>query len=166
MKPMAKATRKNITKAKSKTSPREGLDLINAAHQRKTSPAPDFKRELRFMRNEGVETLVVLYDAYMAASNAILGIQNQPRAQGTEPLLNAECAYLIAKAWTVAEHLKGLRPTERDRANFVRVLTDCVYEMGGSAEDAASVFKAAMAVGTEDDRDWRPKEGGATKRAA
>ena len=150
---MAKATRKNITKAKSKTSPREGLDFINAAHQRKTSPAPDFKRELRFMRNEGVETLTVLYDAYMAASNAILGIENQPRAQGIEDLLGAEGGRLIAKAWTVAETLKDLRPP-RDgygRENFVRVLVDAAFEMGGNVDDAASVFKAAMDVGVADD---------------
>ena len=145
---MAKATRKNITKAKSKTSPREGLDFINAAHQRKTSPAPDFKRELRFMRIEGVETLTVLYDAYMAAANAILGIQNQPRAEGLARILDAECSQLILKAWTVAEHLKTLRPTKSgyDRENFVRVLVDAAFEMGGNVDDAFSVFRDAMLV--------------------
>ena len=48
---MAKATRKNITKAKSKTSPREGLAFIDAAYQRKTSPEPNLARELKMRRH-------------------------------------------------------------------------------------------------------------------
>ena len=151
---MAKAARKNITKAKSKTAPREGLAFIDASYQRKSSPALDLKRELRRLRHpEDVQSLTALYDAYMAASNAILGIENQPRAQGIEDLLGAEGGRLIAKAWTVAETLKGPRPP-RDgygRENFVRVLVDAAFEMGGNVDDAASVFKAAMDVGVADD---------------
>jgi hypothetical protein len=101
-----------------------------------------------------VEPLVVFYDAYKAAADAILGIQNQPRAQGTEVLLDAEWNQMVLKAWTVAECLKGLRPTEYDRENYVRVLVNAAFEMGANAEDAASVFKAAMAVGTQDEPDF------------
>jgi hypothetical protein len=146
---MAKAARKNITKAKSKTAPREGLAFIDASYQRKTSSEPNLKRELRRLRRpEDVQSLTALYDAYKAAAEVILGIENQPRAQGIEDLLEAEGGRLIAKAWTVAEALKTLRPTKsgHDRENFVRVLVDCAFEMGGNVDDAFSVFKAAMAV--------------------
>jgi len=151
-KPMAKATRKNITKAKSKTSPREGLDLISTAGHRRPAPMPDLKGELRILRqSEDVETLVVMYDAYMAASDAILGIQNQPRAQGTEILLNAECGQLILKAYTVAEHLKSLRPLPGiDQERFVQTLFDCAINMG----HGMPVLQAALAVGTEE----RPRQ--------
>jgi hypothetical protein len=80
-----------------------------------------------------------------------MGVANQPRAQGIDDVFDRELAYLIAKAWSVAERLKGICPDNVDRGQFVRTLVDCAFEMGGNAEDAASVFKAAMAVGIADD---------------
>jgi hypothetical protein len=157
---MPKATKHSTRKAKraakrvSKNQPR-GLALISAGNLRKRATAPDLKGELRLLRHSAdVEPLVVFYDAYKAAADAILGIQNQPRAQGTEVLLDAEWNQMVLKAWTVAECLKGLRPTEYDRENYVRVLVNAAFEMGANAEDAASVFKAAMAVGTQDEPDF------------
>jgi hypothetical protein len=157
---MAKAAKKSTTNRKAKgaakkrskkAAPREGLDLISAAFQRRTSTKPDLKGELRLLRkSEDVESLIVIYDAYVAASNAILGIQNQPRAQGTDPLLNDECGQLILKAWTVAEHLKSLRPLPGvDQERFVQTLFDCAINMG----HGMPVLRAALAVGTADDRD-------------
>jgi hypothetical protein len=161
---MPKATAKSTTKKKSKASPQKGLAFINAAYQRKSAPEPNLKRELKIRKHPAdVEDLVVLYDAYMAAVWALRGIANQPRAEGVASFIDDEWNYLVAKAWSTAEHLKGLRPTKYgDRENFIRVLLDCAFEMGGNAEDAASVFNAAMAVGTADNRDFgAARKGGA-----
>jgi hypothetical protein len=142
---MPKVTRKNSTK--SKTRPREGLDLIDATYQRKTAHEPNLKRELKSLRHSNdVVALAVIYEAYMAAADAILGIENQPRAQGID-LLEKENGYLIAKAWTVAEQLARLQPSADGQEAFVQTLFDCAIEMGRGV-DANSVLKAAMAVGT------------------
>jgi hypothetical protein len=71
----------------------------------------------------------VLYDAYMSAADAILGIENQPRAQGVD-LLEKENGYLIAKAWTVTEQLARLQPSADGREAFVQTLFDCAIENG------------------------------------
>jgi hypothetical protein len=68
-------------------------------------------------------------------------------------VFEAEWNYLLAKAWTVAEHLKALRPTRDNQENFLRVLLDCAFEMGAGGEEAASVFRDAMNVGVAHDRD-------------
>jgi hypothetical protein len=155
---MAKATRKNITKAKSKTSPRKGLALISAGNLRKKATPPDLKGELRLLRHpEDVEALTVLYDAYRAAADAILGIENQPRAQGTEHLLEAEWNQMVMKSWIIAEHMKGLRPTRHSQDAYVRVLVDCIFQMGADVNEAWSVMQAARAVATDNSADdWSP----------
>jgi hypothetical protein len=143
---MPKATRKNSTK--SKTRPREGLALIDATRQRKRAREPDLKRELKLLRHSNdVGVLVAMYDAYMAAADAMLGIENQPRAQGAD-LLEKENGCLIARAWTVAEQLARLQPSEDDQERFVQTLFNCAIEMGHGVDSASSVLKAAMAVGT------------------
>jgi hypothetical protein len=143
---MAKATRKNSTK--SKGPPREGLALIDAAYQRKTALEPDFKRELKLLRHSNdVGVLVALYDAYMAAADAMMGIENQPRSKGAD-LLEEEWNWLILKAWTVAEQLKKMQPSNYDQERFVQTLFDCAIEMGRGIDGANSVLQAAMAVGT------------------
>jgi hypothetical protein len=97
----------------------------------------------------------VLYDAYRAAADAILGIENQPRAVGIE-LLDDECNYLTAKAWTVAEQIARLQPSDSpDREMFVRTLFDCALDMTGNLDDANSVLKAAIAVaGRPASKEW------------
>jgi hypothetical protein len=130
---MVKATRKNITKTKSKAQPREGLDLIDATHQRKNAREPDLKRELKLLRHSNdVSALVVLYDAYMAAADAMLGIENQPRAKGTE-LLNDEWNWLYLKAWTVAEQLKRMQPSRDDQEVYVKTLFNCAIERAANS---------------------------------
>ena len=84
----------------------------------------------------------------MAAADAILSIENRPNAAGAEDILEAEWNWLILKAWTVAEKLKGIQPTEYDREGFVRTLFDCALWMHNDAESAQSVLQAAMALGT------------------
>jgi hypothetical protein len=144
---MPKATRKNSTK--SKTRPREGLDLIDATYQRKMAREPDLKRELKPLRSSNdVTALVALYDAYMAAADAIQAIENQPRAKGID-ILNGEFGWLVSKAWTVAEQLARMQPSDStDREMFVRTLFNCALDMEGDLDGANSVLKAAMAVGT------------------
>jgi hypothetical protein len=151
---MPKATKHSTRKAKgaakrvSKNQPRRGLAFINAAYQRKSAPEPNLKRELKMRKHPNdIADLIALYDAYVAASSAILSIENQPRSAGVDDVLEAECGYLIAKAWTVAEHLKDLCPTQStDREQFVRLLVDCAFEMGGNVDDAFSVFRDGMLV--------------------
>lgn len=122
-------------------------DLIDASYQRKVAREPDLKRELKLLRHSNdVGVLVALYDAYMAAADEILGIENQPRARGIE-LLEKENGYLMAKAWTVAEQLARLQPSdETDQERFVQTLFNCAIEMGHGVEGANSVLQAAMAV--------------------
>ena len=155
---MAKATRvhstprKTASKKPKKAAPRKGLAFINAARQRKSAAEPNLKRELKMRRQpEDVENLGALYDAYMAAVWAMMGIVNQPRSVGVDDVIDAEWNHLLAKAWTVAEHLKGLRPLREGRETFVRVLTDCTFDMGGNVDDAASVLRDAMLVETAAD---------------
>jgi len=144
--------RKTASKKPKKAAPRKGLAFINAARQRKSAAEPNLKRELKMRRQpEDIENLAALYDAYMAAVDAMISVANQPRAAGVDDVIDAEWKHLIAKAWTVAEHLKGLRPMRGDQATFVRVLTDCAFNMGGNADDAASVLRDAMLVETAAD---------------
>jgi hypothetical protein len=142
---MAKATRKNSTR--SKGPPREGLDLIDATHQRKNAKEPDLRRELKLLRHSNdVGVLVALYDAYMAAADAVQAIENQPRAQGLD-ILEGEHGWLMLKAWTVAEHLARIQPSDSpDREMFVQTLFDCALDMTGDLDDANSVLKAAIAA--------------------
>jgi hypothetical protein len=134
------ASKKQKNRAPEKR-PRQGLAFINAAYQRKTAAEPDLKRELKMLRHSNdVGELAALYNAYRAAANAILAIENQPRAEGVDHLLEAEWNWLILKAWTVAEQLKTMRPTKHSRDHFLRVLVDCAFEMdaGGGGRLCAS----------------------------
>jgi hypothetical protein len=143
---MPKANRKNSTKSKNR--PREGLALINASHQRKMAREPDLKRELKLLRHPNdVGVLVAMYDAYMAAAAAMMGIENQPRSTGAD-LLEVEWNWLYLKAWTVGEQLKNMQPTAYDQERFAQTLFNCAIEMGRGIEGANSVLQAAMAVGT------------------
>jgi hypothetical protein len=142
---MAKATRNNSTKSKAR--PREGLDLIDATYQRKMAREPDLKRELKPLRHSNdVTALVALYDAYMAAADAIQAIANQPRAKGID-ILDGEFGWLVLKAWTVADHLTRMQPSDStNREIFVQTLFNCAIDMTGDLDSANSVLKAAMAV--------------------
>jgi hypothetical protein len=70
-----------------------------------------------------------MYDAYMAAADAMVGIENQPRSQGAD-LLEVEWSWLILKAWTVAEQLKKMQPSAYVREEFVQTLFNCAIEIG------------------------------------
>ena len=141
---MSQAKRKTSTKPKSR--PCEGLALIDASNQRRTALEPDLKSELKLLRHSNdVAALAVLYEAYMAAAGAILGIENQPRAEGLD-VLEGECAYLTAKAWTVAEQLARLQPPADGQEAFVRTLFNCAIDMGHGIDGANAVLQAAMAV--------------------
>jgi hypothetical protein len=137
-----------------KAARREGLDLIDAGPQRRTMRKSNLKRELRMLHEpEDVESLIAIYDAYMAAACAVQGIINQPRAQGIDNLLEVEFSQLILKAWTVAEHLKSVQPMEGyDQEHFVKTLLECAIDMGHGIKGVNSVFRAAMAVGAADGR--------------
>ncbi|MBV9459318.1 MAG: hypothetical protein JO141_17615 [Bradyrhizobium sp.] len=115
--------------------------------QRQTAGEPDLKRELKMRRHPNdVCDLIALYDTYMAAIAAMVGIANQPRSAGVGQFIDGEWGYLMAKAWTVAEHLKGMHPTEESQREFVRALTDCAFEMDADAETAFYVMRDALGV--------------------
>lgn len=165
---MAKATKKHTTTKQTRAEPKQqkpplkGLGFINAAYQRKSAAEPNLKRELKMRRQpEDIENLAALYDAYMAAVDAMMGIVNQPRSVGVDDVIDAEWNHLIAKAWTVAEHLKGLRPLRHGRETFVRVPTECTFDMGGNVDDAASVLRDAANV--EVAPDYLPRRAAALK---
>jgi hypothetical protein len=136
-----------------KTATKKGLDLISAAHQRKfQKQPPDLKRELKRLRKpEDVGDLVAIYDCYMAAAEAILGITNQPRAAGID-FIDQEWNWLVRRAWETAEHMKRLRPTQHAQEGFVRTLFGCALDMGNNIDEAVSVLEAAMAVGAVEEK--------------
>ena len=145
---MPKAKRKNIRKPAS-GKPRRGLALISYSSkaQRKTAGEPDLKRELKMRRHPNdVGDVIAMYDCYMAAIAAMVGIANQPRSVGIGQFIDGEWGYLMARAWTVAEHLKGMRPTEESQREFVRTLTDCAFETDADAETAFYVMRDALGV--------------------
>src|ERR1700733_10566805 len=131
MNPMAKATRvlstprQTASKIKpKKAAPRKGLAFINAARQRKSAAEPNLKRELKMRRQpEDVENLAALYDAYMAAVDAMISVANRPRAAGVDDV-NA-----TATAW---ENLWEETPDELDHEHLlVRDLIESVCALAG-----------------------------------
>jgi hypothetical protein len=54
----------------------------------------------------------------------------------------------LAKAWSVAEHMKGITPTQNSQEGFARTLFNCAIEMSHGLDGANSVLRAAMAIGT------------------
>jgi hypothetical protein len=144
---MPKAKTKITTKAKSKAPPREGLALIDATYQRKTAREPDLKRELMLLRQSNdAAALAVVYDAYMAAADAMMGMENQPRAKNSN-LLEGEWNWLILKAWTVAEQIARLQPNDHDQEAFAQILFNTALDMGNGLDGANSALQAYLAVG-------------------
>ncbi|OKO69393.1 hypothetical protein AC629_41245 [Bradyrhizobium sp. NAS80.1] len=149
---MAKANRKSTTPRKTRTAPKpalQGLDLIRAPRGRINLDMPDLKRELRLFRHPNdIVSLVALFDAYLAGANALLGIENQPRAEGLG-ILTRESSFMWAKALVVAEHMKAIQPSDvlaiEHRA---RALLSATLELGHGLEGARAVLEAAMAAGT------------------
>jgi hypothetical protein len=118
------------------------------------------KHGLKKFRNPNdVEGLAALYDAHKAAAEAILAIQNQPRATPVDELLEHEWCALMEKAWTVAEHLKGLRPTKWSQKAYLRVIVDSAFDLGANLDDATAIQRDARAIGVADDREHDAKRG-------
>ena len=111
-------------KSPKKATPRKGLAFINAARQRKSAAEPNLKRELKMRRQpEDVENLAALYDAYMAAVDAMISVANRPRAAGVDDV-NA-----TATAW---ENLWEETPDELDHEHLlVRDLIESVCALAG-----------------------------------
>jgi hypothetical protein len=53
----------------------------------------------------------------------------------------------MLKAWTVAEQLAKMRPSQDAQEAMVQTLFNCAIDMGHEIEGATSILKAAMAVG-------------------
>jgi hypothetical protein len=75
----------------------------------------------------------------MAAADAMMGIENQPRAAGVDDLLEGEWNWLILKAWTVAEQIARMQPGISGSGSG--------RPMGHGLDAANSVIQAYMALG-------------------
>lgn len=88
-----------------------------------------------------VGALCALYDGYVAAADAIKGIENQPRAEETADFLEEECTRLMSKAYLVADRMQQMKPHRFEHNEFCRVLFDCAIQMGNSVDDAIAVIR-------------------------
>jgi hypothetical protein len=128
--------------ASAPTSPLEMID--ERVHP--ISSDPDLKAELdRLTREQDVGGLIALFDMYVAAAEAIISIENQPRSGDTD-FMEAERSRLWSKAYAVATRLRTLRPTSYDREGFVQTLFNCALHMGNNLEESIEVMNAACAV--------------------
>ncbi len=75
----------------------------------------------------------------MAAADAIHGIKNQPRANDAD-IFEEEWNWLILKAWTVAEQLARMQPSDYDQERFAQTLFNTAIGMGGEIDGANSVL--------------------------
>lgn len=128
------------------------------------SSDPDLKGELdRLASEHDVGGIVGLFDMYVAAAEAILLVQNQPRSGDTD-FMEAERCQLWSKAYAVAARLRTLQPTSYDRERFVQTLFNCALQMGHNLEESVGVMNAACAVPTRFDLEetatlvWEPPE--------
>jgi hypothetical protein len=64
----------------------------------------------------------------MAAADAMMGIENQPRSKEAD-LFEQEWNWLILKAWTVAEQIARMQPSDYDQERFVQTLFNAALEM-------------------------------------
>ena len=95
-----------------------------------------------------VRALVAMYDAYNAAAEAMMGIENQPRSEGA-CLLEDECAWLKLRAKAVAVQLARMRPSDYDQSGLSkRSSTPRSKRATISMARTRSSEPAAMAVGT------------------
>jgi hypothetical protein len=116
------------------------------------STDPDLKAEIdRLASEQDVGGLIALFDMYVAAANAVLSIENQPRSGDTD-FMEAEHCQLWSKAYAVATRLRALRPTSYDREGFVWTLFNCALHMGHNLEKSVQVLNAALAVSVRDDK--------------
>jgi len=127
------------------SAPTSPLEMIDETIQ-PISSDPDLKAELdRLTKEQNVGGLISLFDMYVAAAEAILLVQNQPRSGDTD-FMEAECCHFWSKAYAVATRLRALRPTSYERERFVQTLFNCALHMGHNLEESVQVMNAALAV--------------------
>jgi hypothetical protein len=138
-------SRNNIPSKKSRGSsrPKESARSIISASIMPIGNDPDLLDELCYLseRND-IDGLVALYDAYSSAAKGYLLIQNQPRvSERVDDFIERERCHALAKAYLVADFLKGLRPDKHRVERYVRVLFDCAFEMGNDLPDVVALIQ-------------------------
>jgi hypothetical protein len=112
-----------FTDASAPTSP---LEMIDETIQ-PISSDPDLKVELdRLTSERDVGGLIALFDMYVAAADAVISIENQPRSGDTD-FMEAEHFQPWSKAYAVTTRLRALQPTSYDREGFVQTLLIALY---------------------------------------
>lgn len=91
---------------------------------------------------DNIRALCGLYETYVAASEALLAIKNQPRTADTEDFIEYERSRLLSKAFLVADRLQDLWPNCFEHDEFCRVLFGCSMRMGNGATASIAVVQA------------------------
>ncbi len=104
---------------------------------------PDLLGELRRMsKHNDVGGMVALYDAYSAAAEGLLLIQNQPRvSDAVDEFIEMESNHLWSKAYLVAQFLKDLRPDHRNVERYMTVLFNCAFQMGCNVPEVVAIVQ-------------------------
>jgi hypothetical protein len=133
------------------SAPTSALEMIDEKIQ-PVSSEPDLTAELdRLTSEQDVGGLIALFDMYVAAAEATLSLQNQPRSGDTD-FMEAEWCRLWSKSYAVATRIRALRPTSYERGRFVQTLFNCALHMGHNLEKSVEVMNAALAVPVRADK--------------
>jgi hypothetical protein len=93
---------------------------------------------------KNVSGLVALYDAYQAAADAILLLENQPRAADVEDFLSDEASRFKEAAQRVGAVLAAMPEVKRDDAERrATTLFNCALDMGLELDRATKVLMEA-----------------------
>ena len=93
--------------------------------------------------------LIPLYDAYRAASEALLGILNQPRVEiwGAADLIDAEIERADGCACAVATKLSRLKSIKgSQRQNFIETMLSHRLHCGFDESEVLEILAAALAL--------------------
>ena len=93
--------------------------------------------------------LIPLYRAYRAASEALVGVHNQPCFANELALqmIDEEHERACDHACAVAEKLRGLTSLERSqRESYIEVMLSHLFFTGGDESDVLRTLAAAMAL--------------------
>ena len=123
------------------TNAPEALKAIsNDVQPLSKNPEPRLVAELdRLERSNDVTGMTALYDYFVACANIRLAITNMPRAQSISDFLEDDSNHVWAKAFTVADRLKQLRPNNYNSEYRARALIDAAFSMGCSVKEVAAI---------------------------
>lgn len=127
---------------------RFGFDLISADIQPLQQHDEKFKVSVdKIAGDRDVKSLVCLYDAFIAADAAMLGILNQPRCgEEAADYLGYYGEDMWARAYYVASVLKNLKPKEGDKEIWCETLIRCAFAMGWERYQIQEILTEALEI--------------------